>query len=688
MQDKEKSAISKIKELFSDSATKHDLPYIFEQAAFCSNFESKVQWLAMLQTWIVAPINHQSSPVTRLRFALGLLERNFTWSLNVGKLLRELMSECDSFAAFAYLGLFEEKGFIDQALSLGLEGILPLPRPPHDLGEIIERAFPDREDANWLEQVPDVLILDIVKLINSEGKDLIPQQKMLTDLLSAMRVLAMQIASIGSTPSLWTRLGRPKLEALPFWRLEHCISSLSWKLLQEPNTSLDSVDIEAAMLELQASEEAMNQAFRYLEKHGVNSGLVLRMEHMLRLMRRLTFCLNQLKALRDNEGALYARSFLAELICARYDAQHISQLIRGNVQMLSLRVVEHTGHSGEHYITRNRSEYLAMLKTASGGGVLTVGTMALKYAISRLALPPFIEALFNASNYALSFLTMQALHFTLATKQPSMTAAALASKIRQGQGQNNNLLIAQEIRNIVRSQCAAVLGNIGLAIPTSLLIAFLYYQVFSIGIFEADYAKHSIESLNPIRTLTLLYAAQTGVLLWLSSLLAGWIENWIAYQNLAERLKANSRLKKAFGPNFGESAAGFLTRNISGITGNITLGILLGLIPFLGKVSGLPFDVRHVTLSTAGLIMSAVSLGDKLSLNELVMAGFGILTIGLLNFGVSFYLALSVARFAQGLSPRTFLAIRRRVGQLFKAAPLAFIWPTKATEPPESQHQR
>ncbi len=688
----EKSSLKKIQDLFSQPDIKRDLSYILALANPDKSYIQKLEWLAMLQAWIVAPLNEQRSPHTRIRFILQLLERHPDWARNVSLVFRDLIKTCRSFAVFAYLGLFEEKGFIDQALGLGIEQILPLPKPPQDLAEILEQTFPEREDAIWVEQLPPALVRDILTLIGVHTR---PEElqnafqnnlfaTMLDDMLSAMRVLAVQIASAGSTPSLWIRLGSPNLEQLPFWRLEQRISNLCNQLQRSTEIDWKTLNLAEIFVELRACEVAMNQAFTYLQTNGVNTGLVLRMEHILMHMKRLDYCLQQLEAMKESRGSDFGIKFLAELIRARYDAQNFKQLLKGNMQMLSLRVVEHTGTSGEHYITRTKAEYFSMLRSASGGGVMTVGTTALKFAISKLAVPPFIEAFFNASNYAISFLTMQALHFTLATKQPSMTAAALANKIRQSKGSNNNLAIALEIRHIFRSQFAAVLGNIGLAIPTAWLVSYAFAKINGGPFFDADYAKHTIESLHPIKTLSLLYAAETGILLWMSSLVAGWAENWLAYQRVPNRLEKNTRIKRAFGPEAGKKFAGFLSRNISGIAGNVTLGVSLALVPFLGKISGLPLDVRHVTLSSAGLAISAVSLGEKMIPFEVFMAALGTLGIGLLNFGVSFYLALSVARYAQNLNERMFLSIRLRVMQLFTWAPLAFFYPTQGAEESEA----
>jgi site-specific recombinase len=74
------------------------------------------------------------------------------------------------------------------------------------------------------------------------------------------------------------------------------------------------------------------------------------------------------------------------------------------------------------------------------------------------------------------------------------------------------------------------------------------------------------------------------------------------------------------------------------------LGFLLGMTPVFGKFFGLPLEVRHVTLSTGALVLGVMALGPERAMNEgAVAALLGVACIGLLNFGVSFALALLVA---------------------------------------------
>ncbi|MBC7532293.1 MAG: hypothetical protein H7318_11990 [Oligoflexus sp.] len=683
----EKSSIKKIKDLFTPLDAKRDLPYLLSLASPEMSYELKLEWFAMLRAWIMAPVQDgQRSPHTRIRFILQFLDRHPEWKKNVGLVLFDMLKSCRGFSSFAYLGLFEEKGFVDQVAGLLLERVLPLPKSPQDLSEWLEHIFPERDDAEWVESLPIPVLHEILALIqqNSAHAQIFPHFR--EDLLAAMQVLAIQVASMGSTPSLWMRIGSPTLDQLPFWRLEQGISSVCTRIRAEgEDIDWSEINLAAIHVDLKACEMAMNQAFTYLQTNGVNTGLVLRMEHILMHLKRLGFLVNQLEATKEGRGNAHGLTLLAELIRAQYDATNFKQLLKGNLQMLSLRVVEHTGSSGEHYITRTKAEYFSMLKSASGGGFLTVVTTALKYGIAKLMLPAFIEAICQWGNYALSFLAMQALHFTLATKQPSMTAAALANKIKQSKGTKNNLGIALEIRHIIRSQFAAVLGNLGLAVPTALAFSYAFTKLKGYPFFDLDYAKHTIESLHPIRTLTLFYAAETGVVLWLSSLVAGWCENWLAYQQVPERLARNMRIRRAFGADAGKSMAGFLKRNISGITGNIVLGFFLSAVPFLGKITGLPLGISHVTLSSASLAISVVSLGDKVIPMEVATAALGVLGIGFLNFSISFYLALMVARYAQNISDRMFLSIRKRVFQLFTWQPLAFFYPNKASEDNEGE---
>jgi site-specific recombinase len=89
-------------------------------------------------------------------------------------------------------------------------------------------------------------------------------------------------------------------------------------------------------------------------------------------------------------------------------------------------------------------------------------------------------------------------------------------------------------------------------------------------------------------------------------------------------------------------------------------------------IFGLPLDVRHVTLSTGSLAFSACTLGwSSLTLAPCL----GIALIRLLDFGVSFALALAVALRARDVTGRERLGLALAVARRFVRHPLEIFLP-------------
>jgi site-specific recombinase len=102
------------------------------------------------------------------------------------------------------------------------------------------------------------------------------------------------------------------------------------------------------------------------------------------------------------------------------------------------------------------------------------------------------------------------------------------------------------------------------------------------------------------------------------------------------------------------------------------------MVPVFAKFVGLPLDVRHVTLSSGSLTLSMSSLGlEGAGTGPFVMAALGIAIIGLLNFGVSFALALVVALRARDVPRGERRTLPVAVLRHFFRKPLAFFYPPK-----------
>jgi site-specific recombinase len=115
------------------------------------------------------------------------------------------------------------------------------------------------------------------------------------------------------------------------------------------------------------------------------------------------------------------------------------------------------------------------------------------------------------------------------------------------------------------------------------------------------------------------------------------------------------------------------------VAANVSLGLLLGLVPVVLAFVGIPLDVRHVTLGTGQLAAAASTLGwHILAEPAFWWCVAGLAATGALNLGVSFWLALKVALRSRGITladrRRLYAAIRQRLLQ----SPRSFLLPDRA----------
>jgi site-specific recombinase len=105
---------------------------------------------------------------------------------------------------------------------------------------------------------------------------------------------------------------------------------------------------------------------------------------------------------------------------------------------------------------------------------------------------------------------------------------------------------ADEVTHLVRSQVAAVLGNVLLVFPVVVLISVLLQLTTGHAMIDATQAAHVFKSLT-LWGPTALFAAFTGVLLFASSIMAGWTENWFVLHRLDSAMRYNPKITALLG---------------------------------------------------------------------------------------------------------------------------------------------
>ena len=169
------------------------------------------------------------------------------------------------------------------------------------------------------------------------------------------------------------------------------------------------------------------------------------------------------------------------------------------------------------------------------------------------------------------------------------------------------------------------------------------------------------------------------MLLFASSLIAGWAENWFVWHRLDSAIAWNPRIVAHLGAARAARWAVYWRANISGFASNISLGMMLGVVPVVALFFGLPIEVRHVTLSTGQLAAAVGAEGFELLRHSAFWwCVAGIAATGVLNLSVSFFLAFKVALRSRGIRLADRSRIHRAIRNRLWKRPLSFLVPPPA----------
>lgn len=642
--------------------------------------QERLAWLHDLGAWLFAGLGENdearaSSPQSvRLRHLLAVLERAPDRKHAFAAALRGALGDRDAFDLLTETGLPRETGFAGELVDRVLARALPEP-PPTDLAALFILVFTDRAQAEMIERIDEQVWRQLLALIDfgtDDGRHGY-RERLVRSAEHALVSLAIQVCATTLHPALRRRMEGSEDTVIPTFALPDAARAFVANRAALGGEGV-AQGAKAFREAFGAALVAVENAYAHLDRQGVSIGIVYQLERVRAQVQRIGELTDLLSLPDKAPGQL--RYFLASLVRDVHDRRSVRVLLAQSFSLVARKVVERSAETGEHYITRTREEYAAMVKSAAGGGALTALTVHAKFALSSLHLAPFFDGLAASINYSASFVAMQLFGFTLATKQPAMTGPALAARMRGLEVPAKMSALVDEVANLMRSQSAAILGNVLVVAPVAYLIAVALLGMFGHLPLDAVKAKQTIDSLS-IASWAPVYAAFTGVLLWISSLIAGWADNWFAYRQLGPAIANHRRLTYVFGPSGARRFADFLEHQIAGLAGNVSLGFLLGSLPAFLAFYGLPIEVRHVTLSTGQLAMAVSVLGlDAVGSAAFGLAVAGIAVIGVLNLGVSFVLALNVAIRARSIRGADRFAIYRAILHRLRVAPGSFLFPT------------
>ncbi len=622
------------------------------------------------------PGKNKQNPEKNLLTALQYLQEYSLLLTNLQHALFSQLTTTDLTSAITESGIPLARGFWQEFFNRLKHKILPPLQDENDFLYVINSIFFRKNDIEWVEQISrESWILFFEKTgvpFNSENKQLQSQ------LMSSLKMLSFQVAQLGLEKEVAKYIPSSFREN-PFVQQNYLVHKMEEQLGHSVQKT-DSTTMYGNVKEMiNNCEESIGHIRENLSERGASLNQTYIILILSSRLKRMHILLDVLDAdHRFDTGKLV--DFFRELVRNENRKNSIREFLSKGLGYLAYRIAEHKGMKGDKYITSTRSEYWAMIGSAMWGGFIISFIAIFKNLLGKLAMAPFWQGFFYSINYSVGFISIEQTHSTLATKQPAFTASSVAASLdnKKNAGQLNLYNLAVTVAKVSRSQIASFLGNLIVVFPLTFLLAWAYHGLTGSHITNEEGAAKLLKDQHPWLSLALLYACFTGFFLFASGIIAGYVQNKIQYAQIGERLKMHPILRFSFASHRLEKLALFIEKNAGSIVGNISLGFFLGMAGIIGKIFGIPFDIRHITIAAGNCGIAIYELGiTHIPPLYLLTVFLGVIGIGFLNFLVSFSLAFVVAVKSRGIRLRDYPEFIKILWRYFKGSPMDFLWPQK-----------
>lgn len=546
-------------------------------------------------------------------------------------------------------GILPRQGFPVEFWKRIYDKLMPEPPVIFSAKNLLDHVFDKPNDPVWVQAVPDETWMQLYHIFIPAEENHLIERHLRDEAFYALEMLSIRLAAEEMEYEL-LRLD-PSIADYDsiFIAQEREISRfVTASRIQQPAPDYANADASHAWVMLRQCEAQINR-FREL---ALVKGNDLKLTYLLERLEQILARIRALLGILDKncEGTPQSKSLalFRQLVRQLRTERSVISLLRQTVYLWAKSITNQASKTGEHYVTENRGEYVEMLGRGLGAGVFIAIMALIKIYVVALNLPMGWTTLWVSLNYGLGFVVIHMLHFTVATKQPAMTAAYIAEKLEHaGNGSVDRTELAQLIVKVVRSQFAAIVGNVAAALPVALIIGAAIGGVTGSAVMTAGKAAELMQGQNALTSLALFYAAVAGVWLFAAGLVAGYFDNRSLYLDLPGRIRQHPLLARLLPGQLRNRLARYISEHYGALWGNFFFGVMLGVTAYVGYLINLPLDIRHVAFSVSNVgYASVVTWPGILIFLEFI---FFALLIGVVNLGVSFFLALNVAIRSRGI---------------------------------------
>jgi len=617
--------------------------------------------------------------IPNLNKLLDLLAKNESFRLGLKDYLFRVTNNKQLSTSFSDANIITGLDFFSELKKRIVHKFLPNQPVSNTVEHILVNVFYHPSDGDWIKIVSLEKAAELLDLLEIEGLfERNTQDQFFKELLFAIRVLTHRITGnafdadvLRMTPEYH---GKENPFAILQDEIDAFIKSYSKNLLlpEQKEQALKKIDQLIANCHAFIKSAYQNKS---------NFGISFRVHQHLMVMETLLQRLQLILGYIVQQGAENSKhefvKLIKNLIIINAGKSEIRSYINRSTQLMAHEITQNTGKAGEHYITNSKEEYKQMLNSALGGGAIVAFACVAKMELASVHTSLFGHGFLYALNYAIAFTTIYLLHYTLATKQPAMTAATLAQAIEQDiKGNTDFSSLAQLFGRLFRSQFIAFVGNVFMAFPVALALVSLWGFLFQVNL-AAHKAPVFIRDLDFTQSSLIFHSAIAGVFLFVSGLISGIVHNRTKYLRIPDRIIQHPILKKVLSPQKLQYIANFYENNMGGITSNIWFGFFLGFTGTIGIILGLNLDIRHITFAAGNFALGLYGHSFNLSWQTILMSIFGIGLIGFVNFIVSFSLSISLALRSRGIKFKALWQILLAIKKQFLLEPKSFFLPPR-----------
>ena len=606
------------------------------------------------------------------------LKDNKTITNNLTTYLRNIFKDRSFNLSLTEADILSENAFFPEFKKRLLNKVLPPIENEKTVWYLVDNVLvTPKKDLSFFQNSPEDKMDELFRLLKID--DFIRNPKVKKELLFSVNILAWRV--IGNALDVEVMKMAPEYRNFdnPFLALQNELDVLNSEFKDNPDFQMSSSDVlyKQTKVYLDQCLEFINIAFKNSSKYGISSKTNQSLLKIRQQLQRMADTIKLFVVDTEKDYLINSKQLFFNILRYKSHKNNLRDLVSDSTRLMSHLITNHTAETGTHYITSTFKSYMKMFWKASGGGVIVGALCILKMLYSYIPTSDFAHAFLFSMNYAMGFVMIYLMHFTLATKQPAMTAATMAKVLSEGDRTNTYTEFAHVVSQLFRSQFIAFIGNVLMSFPVALAMIYGLEILFKQN-FAFEKSTKLLHDLDPFQSKAILHACIAGVFLFISGVISGNISNNSVFYQIPKRIAQNPSINYFFGPRFAKQLSIYYSKNWAGIISNFWFGVFLGATAPIGLFLGLDLDIRHITFAAGNFALGLYGKDFVVTSYTFWVSFVTVFVIGFFNFAVSFGLSMLLAFRSRKVEINEAKEIFREIFRYFIRNPFRFFFPLRS----------